>query len=161
MRAVAPADWNGMRSKKSADLSLGVLLAVSVLVIDQVSKDVALSDGSPLVPRNPDYAFGMVGGSATALTLGAFVVLGAFLVVAYQLVARYEIPPFLPALVAGGTIGNMIDRIRLGSVTDFVATPWAIVNVADVAVTIGVLGIMFTIGTRAPRRRTPAPVRVS
>jgi signal peptidase II len=111
-------------------------------------------NGAPLVPRNPDYAFGLVGGSATALIIGTFCILGLFVVVAYQLVARFEISPILPALVLGGTLGNVIDRMRLGAVRDFVATPWAIINVADVAVAIGVLGLAFTMMTRLPRMVT-------
>jgi lipoprotein signal peptidase len=55
--------------------------------------------------------------------------------------------------VAGGTLGNVVDRIRLGSVVDFVATPWAIINLADVAVAIGVLGLTFTFTARLPRLR--------
>jgi signal peptidase II len=130
-----------------------LMVAASVLVIDQASKDVAVN-GAPLVPRNPDYAFGLVGGSATALIIGTFFVLGLFVVVAYQLVARLEISPIMPALVLGGTLGNVIDRMRLGAVRDFVATPWAIINVADVAVAIGVLGLAFTMMTRLPRMIT-------
>ena len=148
-----------MRPDVAAGGLTGLLVATGVFTLDQASKDVAVN-GSPLVPRNPDYAFGLVGGSATALVIGAFVVLGVFLFVAYQLVERLEISPILPALVLGGTLGNVIDRMRLGAVRDFVATPWAIINIADVAVVIGVLGLTFTVMSRLPRLRT-APVRAT
>jgi signal peptidase II len=141
-----------MRPDVAAGGLTGLFVAASVLVIDQASKDVAVH-GAPLVPRNPDYAFGLVGGSAATLTIAAIAVLGVFLVASYQLVAQLQISPILPALVLGGTLGNVIDRIRLGSVTDFVYTPWAIINVADVAVAIGVLGLTFMFTSRLPRRR--------
>jgi signal peptidase II len=149
-----------MRPDVAAGGLTGFVVAASVLVLDQGSKDLAVP-GAPLVPRNPDYAFGLAGGSATLLTIGAIGVLGVFLVVAYQLVTRLQISPILPALVAGGTLGNVVDRVRLGPVTDFVATPWAIINVADVAVAIGVLGLTFTFTARLPRlRERYATVRV-
>jgi signal peptidase II len=127
-------------------------VAAGVLVADQGSKDVAVH-GSPLVTRCPDYAFGFGGGSAAMLTIAAIGMLGVFLVVAYQLVARLEVSPILPALVAGGTLGNVVDRVRLGAVTDFVAAPSAILNVGDIAVALGVLGLTFTFTARLPRLR--------
>ena len=141
-----------MRPDVAAGGLTSFLVAAGVLLIDQGSKDVAVH-GAPLVPRYPDYAFGFGGGSAAMLTIAAIGMLGLFLVVAYQLVARLQISPIMPALVAGGTLGNVVDRIRLGAVTDFVATPWAIVNVGDVAVAIGVLGLAFTFTARLPRLR--------
>jgi len=141
-----------MRPDVAAGGLTSFLVAAGVLLIDQASKDVAVR-GEPLVPRNPDYAFGLVGGSATALVLGSFVVLGLFVVMAYQLVIRLQISPILPALVAGGTLGNAFDRMQLGAVRDFVYTPWAIINVADIAVAVGVLGLALTFTARLPRLR--------
>ena len=88
------------------------------------------------------------------LIVGAVLVLGAFLVVADALASRFGISVFLPALVAGGTIGNTLDRIRLGSVRDFLVTPWAIINLADVAVAVGVVGLAIALASRVPRLRT-------
>jgi signal peptidase II len=43
-------------------------------------------------------------------------------------------------LVAGGAIGNLIDRIRAGQVTDYIEVgSWPPFNVADVAITVGVV----------------------
>ena len=75
--------------------------------------------------------------------------LGAFLVVADVLAMRFGISIVMPALVAGGTIGNTLDRIRLGSVRDFVVTPWAIVNLADFAVAVGLVGLVIALATQA------------
>jgi signal peptidase II len=141
-----------MRPDVAAGGLTSFLVAAGVLLIDQGSKDVAVH-GSPLVSRTPDYAFGLAGGSATMLTITSIAVLGVFLVVAYQLVAQLRISPILPALVAGGTLGNVVDRIRLGAATDFVATPAAVLNLGDIAVALGVLGLTFTFTSRLPRLR--------
>ncbi len=132
----------------------GLVVASSVFAVDQASKVMAAHGGAGYVPRNPDYAFGIIGGSAAVLVLAALVVLAGFLVVAHLLAARFGISVFLPALVAGGTIGNTIDRVRLGSVRDFLVTPWAIINVADLAVAAGVIGLTIALARRVPRLRT-------
>lgn len=143
-----------MRPFGSRPLVTGVLLTASVLVIDQVSKVAANTHAATVLPaRNHDYAFGIIGGSAPVLVIGALLVLGVFLGLASMLVLRMGISVSLPALVAGGTIGNTLDRMRLGSVRDFLVTPWAIINLADVAVAIGTLGIAIAIATRVPRMR--------
>lgn len=144
-----------MRPFGSEQWFTGVLVTAFVLATDQTTKVVAAHGGLgiPLPARNPDYAFGIIGGSAPALVIVALLVLGAFLGVASMLVTRLGISTFLPALIAGGTVGNTLDRIRLGGVRDFVATPWAIINFADVAVAIGVLGIALALAVRIPRLR--------
>ena len=143
----------------SAGAVTGLLVAASVLLIDQVTKLVAVHDTGN-VWRNPSYAFGILGGSATVLIAGAVGVLGAFLVVARALATRFGVSVLLPALVAGGTLGNTLDRLRLGSVRDFVVTPWAIINVADLAVAVGVIGVALALAVRVPRLRLqPATVR--
>ena len=58
-------------------------------------------------------------------------------------------------LIFGGTIGNLIDRVRFGSVTDFVDFRiWPVFNVADSAVTIGVIIFAYSLlrSTQASRR---------
>jgi signal peptidase II len=147
-----------MRRNASAGRVTGLLVAASVLLIDQLTKLMAVHGGTGFVPRNPDYAFGIVGGSATVLIVGAVGVLGAFLVVARTLATRFGISMLLPALVAGGTLGNTLDRLRLGSVRDFLVTPWAIINVADLAVAVGVLGLAISLAVRATRLQVE-PVR--
>jgi signal peptidase II len=47
-------------------------------------------------------------------------------------------------LILGGTIGNLIDRLRVGQVTDFIDFKvWPVFNVADASVTIGVILLAF------------------
>src|SRR5205823_11432088 len=128
----------------------GLLVAAIVLLIDQLTKLMAVHD-TGFIPRNPSYAFGIVGGSATVLIVGAVGVLGVFLVVARALATRFGVSVLLPALVAGGTLGNTLDRLRLGAVRDFMVTPLAIINVADLAVAAGVIGLAIALAMRVPR----------
>jgi signal peptidase II len=49
-------------------------------------------------------------------------------------------------MLAGGALGNIIDRVRDGSVTDFIKLPlWPAFNVADMAITFGVLLLLYAI----------------
>ena len=144
-----------MRSHVPAHPSTGLLVAGGVLLIDQVTKAAAAHGRSGIVfpARNPSYAFGVIGGPAPMLILGALVVLGLFLVVAGELVIRLGVSIYLPALIAGGMAGNVLDRIRFGATRDFLVVPWAIVNVADFAIAIGVIGILIAFAVRVPRLR--------
>lgn len=90
--------------------------------------------------ENTGAAFSIGQGSSWIFVLCAMV---AF-VVACTLVWRHDLPfPLIISLgcVAGGGVGNMIDRLATGSVTDFLATTFIdfpVFNVADIFVTCGV-----------------------
>jgi signal peptidase II len=57
--------------------------------------------------------------------------------------------------VIGGAIGNLIDRVRAGSVTDFVKLPdWPAFNVADTAITLGVVTLFVAVSVRGSAART-------
>ena len=53
-------------------------------------------------------------------------------------------------MLVGGALGNVFDRVRVGSVTDFVKLPlgWPPFNLADAAITIGVLLLVLVIERR-------------
>ena len=77
--------------------------------------------------------------------------------------ARHAHRPLLwlpTGMLLGGALGNIIDRLRAGSVTDFVKLPlgWPPFNLADVAITLGVLALVLVLERPAgDRSRTPAP----
>ena len=93
------------------------------------------------------------------------VMFGLWLEVAYQAPYWVHLVTTLPVLLAfflthlrrrliwlptglllGGAAGNLIDRVRLGAVTDFVKFPfWPAFNVADIAVTFGVLSLIYVL----------------
>ena len=58
------------------------------------------------------------------------------------------------ALVIGGGLANTLDRARFGAVRDFIRTPWAIVNVADLCVVAGVVLLSVLGVMRLARGRT-------
>jgi signal peptidase II len=88
--------------------------------------------------HNRGVAFGLAGGGGVGLVLVTVVALG---VVGY-LFARDPTRPWMWAasgLLAGGALGNLADRVRAGSVTDYVdISAWPPFNLADVAITVGV-----------------------
>ncbi len=93
--------------------------------------------------HNSGVAFGLAGGAGISLVLITLAALG---VVAY-LFARNPTRPGIwvaTGLLAGGALGNLADRIRGDAVTDFVdLPPWPPFNLADMAITAGVLLLVF------------------
>ncbi|MBK5289561.1 MAG: signal peptidase II [Acidimicrobiia bacterium] len=130
-------------------------------------------DGAVDLAHNPAAALGTVQGSATGLTLITLAVLVTFTIVVVPMSLRFRIPTWVPALVIGGGLSNALDRARFGAVRDFIRTPWAIVNVADLCVIAGVSLLValaalrcrsapLNFGARSQRPRhdlrTPSPV---
>lgn len=118
------------------DIVVAWFAAVSVAGADQLSKDLT---AQPL--RNSGYAFEIVTGGRGALVVGAFVVLGGFAALTLRFASRLAISPVLVAMTLAGSASNLLDRIVLGSVRDFISLGAIVFNVADVAVAIGVVGI--------------------
>ena len=136
-------------------LALFCLVAAAVVALDQASKAAAraaLVPGEPvtLVPGVMDLSLVYNTGAAFSLGEGAgpvFVLVAAAITALGMWVAwrRTEVPLHIALVmgaVAGGGIGNAVDRVALGAVTDFFKTTFvdfAIFNVADIFVTCGVV----------------------
>jgi signal peptidase II len=70
--------------------------------------------------------------------------------------ARHPVLPMALGLLIGGSLSNLIDRIRLGHVTDFLDLQWwPAFNLADSFIVIGVAVLFLTLlaSDREPRRR--------
>jgi signal peptidase II len=95
--------------------------------------------------RNSGIAFGMFAGGGVLLVIFALAALVALLV----FFARHRERPlvWLPTgLLIGGAAGNLIDRVREHGVTDFIDFPaWPAFNVADMAITFGVLTLLYVL----------------
>jgi signal peptidase II len=99
---------------------------------------------------NPGSAFGLFSSQEFArwmLSLVGIVAVGAMVYMLRKSRPDQKVLHWALALVAGGAIGNLIDRIYYGVVTDFVlwrykTHEWPVFNVADVVLVIGV-GLMF------------------
>ena len=130
---------------------LAALLALGVLIADQVAKAIAeerITIGEQIevlgpleftLTHNRGVAFGLAGGAGAPLVLVTLIALGAVL----YLFSRSPARPWMwlaVGLLAGGALGNLVDRVRLGHVTDFIdLPPWPPFNLADVAITFGVI----------------------
>jgi signal peptidase II len=130
-------------------------LCAAVIVVDQVGKQIVRSQIAigeqvdvfgPLgltQTHNTGVAFGLAGGTGAPLVI---VMLAALAVVTY-IFAQDPVRPGMwvaSGLLAGGAIGNLIDRIGTGHVTDFVELPpWPPFNVADVCITFGVVALVL------------------
>ena len=112
----------------------------------------AAGPGGVEVANNPRYALGVLGGSAPVLILGTVLVLGVFVAVIIPIGYKVGLPAWIPGLVLGGALSNMIDRVRFGAVRDFISTRWAIINVADLCVVAGVLILPTLLAIRVTAR---------
>jgi signal peptidase II len=134
----------------------GLVLAF-VVVLDQLTKvlvrhgiDVGEEDSvlpaiSLVHVRNTGVAFGAFAGGGIIVVALVAAALAALL---YYFFTHLDKPlVWLPTgMLLGGSIGNIIDRVRDGAVTDFVKLPaWPAFNVADVSITFGVLVLLWVI----------------
>ncbi len=143
-----------------------VIVFTLSLVLDQGSKIWARRALRPIYPtvktvipgffelrysENPGSAFGLFRGVPGARYLLFVVGIGALVIVATYLRKAAPAARRLGAelgLLAGGALGNVIDRITYGRVTDFIvwrvgAHEWPTFNIADAALVVGVIGLLF------------------
>lgn len=127
-----------------------------VVVLDQAAKALVESNLVPgeevevlgpfglTLSHNSGIAFGLAPGGGTKLVLLTAL---ALLVVGYVFSRHPQRPGMWIAagLLAGGALGNLADRVRSEAVTDYVQVGgWPAFNVADVAITAGVLLLAFS-----------------
>ncbi len=153
-------------------LGLGLIAAAVVIVLDQASKlyFLALLDegmGPPIVVTpffnlvavwNYGVSFGMFN---TREPAGAWILTGVALAIVVALfiwLRKVTVRPVAAAIgmVIGGALGNVIDRIREGAVFDFAdfhvaGWHWPAFNVADSAITVGVLILLIDALFAGPR----------
>lgn len=142
---------------KRTTILRAALVAAAVVALDQLTKAIVRAEidrfervdlilGLQLVhTRNTGVAFSMFSGGGPIVVIIACVALAALLAFfATHLKTRLI---WLPTgMLLGGAAGNLIDRIRLGWVTDFIKIPhWPAFNVADIAVTLGVIVLVFVL----------------
>ena len=142
-------------------------VAAAVVVLDQAVKELVRSGielgerhdlvlGIKLVNvRNSGIAFGLLADGGALLVVGTAVALLALVFFFVTHTGRALV--WLPTgLLLGGAIGNLIDRALEGSVTDFVKLPhFPAFNVADMAITVGVIALIYVL-EGPPRRRAEA-----
>ena len=149
-------------------------IAVAVVIVDQLTKqwimtNFALHEQQSIIPgffdlvyvTNTGAAFGFLAGSKTWLRQVFFIAVSivALVVIIYaydHLKKQARIFVYALGLIAGGAVGNLIDRLRFGSVVDFLdfylgTHHWPAFNAADSAITTGVA--LFLFGTLLQHRK--------
>jgi signal peptidase II len=135
-------------------------VVVAVIGVDQLSKalvraDIPVGQVNKFLPainlvdvRNTGVAFSLFSGGGAIVLVFTFVALAA-------LVGYFALRPERPwlwlptGLLIGGAIGNLIDRLVHGAVTDFIKLPlWPAFNFADMAITFGVLALLYVLEGR-------------
>ena len=135
-----------------------LLIVLSVIVLDQITKYLVISFLSPvdsikIFPflhlvsvRNIGAAFGMFKGLGNIFFIPVSII--AIIFVIWLLTKRsYNI--FGLSFILGGAIGNFIDRMLYGKVVDFIDFSigkfhWPAFNVADSSLTIGIIIVLFS-----------------
>lgn len=154
-----------------------LLVALAVLVLDQWSKwmveaHLPMFASTPVIPgllsfthvTNTGVAFGLFAAHGDAFQTALLASVGLLALVVILAYFWYTPPRETRlltslALVAGGAVGNLMDRIAAGAVTDFVdfyvgSWHWHTFNVADSAITIGL--VLMAWDALRPQRHTGA-----
>jgi signal peptidase II len=155
-----------MNGRQSGVIALAGLTALLVVAIDQYSKVIArsaIADDSTIElfggfvkivdVRNSGVAFGQLSGGGTLVAVVIALAVGALL---WYFLSHLGTPLIWLAtgLVVGGAVGNIIDRVRSGAVTDFIKLPhWPAFNFADAAITVGVIALVVLVEVDARRKR--------
>jgi signal peptidase II len=138
-----------------------VTISSAVLVFDQITKvlvekTMSLYQSIELIPdfvhitylRNTGAAFGFLAGGRSALRMIFFILVSSVAIGCISYLLRTLRPQQKTlivslSLILGGAIGNLVDRLRMGEVIDFIDLHWYQVhwpafNVADSAISVGV-----------------------
>ena len=95
--------------------------------------------------RNTGVAFGAFAGAGTPIVVASALALTA-LVAYFALNTRTEWLWLPVGMVLGGAVANLADRAREGAVIDFIdPIAWPAFNLADAAIVLGVLGLLYVI----------------
>ncbi|HQA29663.1 MAG TPA: signal peptidase II [Brevefilum fermentans] len=145
--------------------SHGLLVAIAILIIalDQILKAIVRSNlnfGESWSPfsgflksfirvvhwENYGAAFGLFQGGGVVFGLLAAVVSLVIIIFYSRIPHEHVLMRVALAMQMGGALGNLIDRIRFGPVTDFIAVgTFPVFNIADASITVGVALLLFAL----------------
>ncbi len=166
---------NALQPVSSAEQAVGAglaqwliltVVACAAVVADQLTKQVvgrtlALGESVDILGpfqihhvQNSGIAFGLFGNRTSIVIAVTAVAVCAMLVFFARSGRRHPVLPVALGLVLGGSIANLIDRVRLGHVTDFLDfVAWPAFNLADTFIVVGVAILFGTLvlGDRSHR----------
>ena len=141
----------------------------AVLIADQLTKQLVVLTMSPgqSVPNsglfrfthliNTGSAFGFFPNQTLFLIIASFVGIGVLLVFYRTHPVNSTLLHISLGLQLGGATGNLVDRVRLGYVVDFIDVgAWPVFNLADSAIVVGLLGLLWALASTRDRG-TPEP----
>ena len=135
------------------------VLFIGVLILDQLIKylvaaQMELGQSKVVIDGifnityilNPGAAFGILANQRAFFVLAGLVIIGVF-VANYRRLRQYGTAFFYGGVsLIAGAVGNLIDRVRLGCVIDFLdLRVWPIFNLVDIAIVLGVSFMMYSI----------------
>ena len=147
------------------------IVALAAVAGDQITKEIvrtqlALGEAVEVTSffaihhvRNTGIAFGLFPGAASPVTILTGIAVIWMLVYFARSGGRHPILPVAFGFLLGGSMSNLVDRLRQGYVTDFLDPDyWPAFNLGDVFITVGVaiLLVAFLVGERWPRARRAA-----
>jgi signal peptidase II len=148
-------------------VALGVI-ALTALGGDQLTKYIvssrlSLDDAVHIVGpfsihhvHNSGIAFGLFSNATPIVTALTAIAVGWMLLFFARSGARHPILPIALGLLIGGSASNLLDRVRLGHVTDFLDVEfWPAFNLADAFIVLGVLILLAAL--LLPQRQRPRP----
>jgi len=137
-----------------------MIVAAVVVIVDQITKALVIRAFGPpdattskvIIPHLLDFqhdentgaAFSLFQGRSTTLLLIGVIVIGVLIYYYRALPQGQPVLRIAVGGVLGGAVGNIIDRVRLGYVTDWIHfTHYPTFNVADSCITIGMVTLAF------------------
>jgi signal peptidase II len=154
------------QGRRAVALARALAIIVGVLIVDRVTKHavvtgIPVGDVHKFLPgvnlvhvRNTGVAFGFFAGGGAIVLVLTLTALTALVV--YFLLRPTRRGLWIPTgLLVGGAVGNLIDRLANGWVTDFIKLPlWPAFNVSDMAITFGVLSLLYVLEGSPSRRES-------
>lgn len=128
------------------------LVSLLIIILDQLTKWLVRETVTAAIPltsflsltniQNTGIGFGLLQGYGWILTIVIVLIISTLLWY-YPRVPQELLPQITYAFIIGGAVGNLIDRLVFGKVTDFISFSfWPAFNVADMAITVGVIGLV-------------------
>ena len=159
---MSSVDSSAGRSYGRAMLLLGVVVALDQISKAVVRHNVAVGDENSVFPgvqvvhvKNKGVAFGVLSGKPIVMVIVIAALAG--LLIWFFLHSRRRYVWIPTGLLLGGAIGNIIDRLASGEVTDWIKLPvWPAFNIADVAITTGVVALLWVLERRDDGAEQPA-----
>ena len=149
-------------------LESSVLAVSSFLVLaDQavklgITRTMQLGESIPVLPgifhityiENPGAAFGMFANQRWVFIVAGILVVLAAGVMYRRIAETGRMVRWGAALLLGGAVGNLIDRVRLGRVIDFFDfRVWPVFNIADIGICVGVACLIYALMNDGEKER--------